>query len=388
MKKIKVMLADDNEKMRASVKKLLELDHSIDVVAEASNGREVIEKIPAMEPEVVIMDINMPQMDGIEATRYISLHDEHVAVIIISVNDETGSFNKAMMAGAKGYLVKPLAPLELNTTVREVAELNRKRFKLQAPEAETKPVIVSKHKNKIISIFGTKGGVGKSIICTNLAVALAQKYKNQVGVVDLDIQFGDISIMMNINPRKTIAELMQEGNSWGRDLLEDYLYERNDVHILTAPNKPELAELVTPDRVGDILSLFRQMYQFTLIDTPSFIDETTLTALEQSDLILLVISLDLPTIKNVKKGIDILRSLQLLSRTKLILNRSSGVAGIEPRDVEKVLDMKIRAEVPSDGKLVISSLNQGIPFINMNPKAAISKGIMSVLKLVEDDGGE
>jgi len=388
VKKIKVMLADDNEKMRASVKKLLELDHSIDVVAEASNGREVIEKIPAMEPEVVIMDINMPQMDGIEATRYISLHDEHVAVIIISVNDETGSFNKAMMAGAKGYLVKPLAPLELNTTVREVAELNRKRFKLQAPEAETKPVIVSKHKNKIISIFGTKGGVGKSIICTNLAVALAQKYKNQVGVVDLDIQFGDISIMMNINPRKTIAELMQEGNSWGRDLLEDYLYERNDVHILTAPNKPELAELVTPDRVGDILSLFRQMYQFTLIDTPSFIDETTLTALEQSDLILLVISLDLPTIKNVKKGIDILRSLQLLSRTKLILNRSSGVAGIEPRDVEKVLDMKIRAEVPSDGKLVISSLNQGIPFINMNPKAAISKGIMSVLKLVEDDGGE
>lgn len=388
MKKIKVILADDNEQIRASVKKLLELDNTIDLVAEAANGLEVIKKIPAMEPEVIIMDINMPQMDGIEATRYISMHHEHIAVIIISVNDEPQSFSKAMMAGAKGYLIKPLSPLELNSTVKEVAELNRKRMKLHVSDPEPQPGVVSPHKNKMISIFGTKGGVGKSVICTNLAVALAQKYKNQVGVVDLDIQFGDISIMMNINPRKTIAELMQEGNSPGRDLLEDYIYERKGVYILSAPNKPELAELVTPDRVGDILSLFKQMYQFTLIDTPSFIDETTLTALEQSDLILLIISLDLPTIKNVRKGIDILRSLQLLAKTRLILNRSSGVAGIEPRDVEKVLDMKIRAEVPSDGKLVISSLNQGIPFININPKAPISKGIMSVLQLVEDYGGE
>ncbi len=271
MKKIKVMLADDNEQIRASVRKLLELDNTIDLVAEASNGMEVIEMISTMEPEVVVMDISMPQMDGIEATRYISLHHAQVSVIIISVNDEPQSFSRAMMAGAKGYLIKPLSPQELNTTVREVAELNRKRIKIQVPETETKPVIVSKHKNKIISIFGTKGGVGKSVICTNLAVALAQKYKNQVGVVDLDIQFGDISIMMNINPRKTIAELMLEGDRLGRELLEDYIYERKGVHILTAPNKPELAELVTPDRVGDILRLFRQMYEFTLIDTPSFI---------------------------------------------------------------------------------------------------------------------
>lgn len=388
MKKIKVILADDNDQIRASVRKLLELDNSIDVVAEASNGAEVIEKIPAAEPEIIIMDISMPQMDGIEATRYISLHFDHVAVIIMSVNDEPQSFSKAMMAGAKGYLIKPLSPQELNTTVKEVAELNRKRLKIQIPEAESKAAIVSRHANKVVSIFGTKGGVGKSIICTNLAVALAQKYKNQVGVVDLDIQFGDISIMMNINPRKTIAELMQEGDRLGRELLEDYIYERKGVHILTAPNKPEFAELVTADRVGQILRLFRQMYEFTLIDTPSFIDETTLTALEQSDLILLVISLDLPTIKNVRKGIDILRSLQLLSKTRLILNRSSGVAGIEPRDVEKVLDMKIRAEVPSDGKLVISSLNQGIPFVDINPKAPISKGIMSLMQLVEEHGGE
>lgn len=388
MKKIKVMLADDNDQIRESVKKLLELDNEIDLVAEAANGREVIEKIPDVEPEVVVMDINMPEMDGLEACRHISENFEHVSVIIISVEDEPQSFSKAMRAGAKGYLVKPLSPLDLNNTVKEVAELTRKRIRMHEPESGAKASPAGKRKNKLVTIFGTKGGVGKSVICTNLAVALAQKYKNQVGVVDLDIQFGDVSIMMNISPRKTIAELMQEGENLSRDLLEDYIYERKGVHILTAPNKPELAELVTADKVGDILNLCRDMYTYTVVDTPSFIDETTLTALEKSDLILLIISLDLPTIKNVKKGIDILRSLKLINKTRLILNRSSGVAGIEAKDVEKVLDMKIRAEVPSDGKLVISSLNQGIPFIDINSKAPISKGILSVMQLLEENGGE
>ncbi|MDD3364734.1 MAG: AAA family ATPase, partial [Syntrophomonas sp.] len=260
--------------------------------------------------------------------------------------------------------------------------LNRKCIKTKPSEVVSNDNRMTG--NKLISIFGTKGGVGKSVVCTNLAVATAQKYKNKVGLVDLDIQFGDISVMMNINPRKTISELLQEADEPGTELLKDYLYERHGVNILAAPNKPELAELVTPDGVKKILQLCKDMYDFTFIDTPSFIDETTLTALEMSDLILLIISLDLPTIKNVKKGLDILRSLQLLPRTRLILNRSSGVAGIEPRDVERVLDMRIRAEVPSDGKLVVSSLNQGIPFIKMNPRASISKSIVNILQLVEN----
>ncbi len=383
MKKVKVILADANENTRSSIRVLLEMDNSIDVLAEAANGKELIDKIKSMEPEIVIMDLNMPEMDGIETTRYITIHYPQVFVIIISVHDDTASFRQAMLAGAKEYLIKPLSAVELNRSVKEVAVLNRKCIKTKPPELDNEKNTRGKD-NKLISIFGTKGGVGKSVVCTNLAVATAQKYKNKVGLVDLDIQFGDISVMMNINPRKTISELLQEGDEPGTELLKDYLYERHGVNILAAPNKPELAELVTSNGVEKILQLCKGMYDFTFIDTPSFIDETTLTALEMSDLILLIISLDLPTIKNVKKGLDILRSLQLLPRTRLILNRSSGVAGIEPRDVERVLDMRIRAEVPSDGKLVVSSLNQGIPFIKMNPRASISKSMVNILQLIEN----
>jgi len=384
MKKVKVILADANSNTRSNIRELLELDRSIDIVSEAASGKEVIDKIENMEPEIVVMDPNMPEMDGIETTRYITIHYPQVFVIIVSENDDTQSFRKAMLAGAKEYLIKPLSAVELNNSVKQVAMLNRKCLNTKPQQVDGWETTTKLKDNKVISIFGTKGGVGKSVICTNLAVATAQKYKDKVALVDLDIQFGDISIMMNINPRKTLSELMQEGDEPEKELLKDYFYERNGVNVLAAPNKPELAELVTAGGVNKILQVCKGMYNFTFIDTPSFIDEITLTALEMSDLILLIISLDLPTIKNVKKGLDILQSLQLLPRTRLILNRSSGVAGIEPRDVEKVLDMRIRAEVPSDGKLVVSSLNQGIPFIKMSPKAPISKSMVNILQLIEN----
>jgi pilus assembly protein CpaE len=381
MKKIKILLVDDNDNTRASIRQLLELDDVVDIVGEAADGNEALEKAGILEPELVLMDINMPKMDGIEATRKFSQQHPHIGVILISINDEIQNFRRAMLAGAKEYLVKPLSPEEISTAVRQVAELSRQKV-AQGKSAEPDRPQPPPNDNKLITIFGTKGGVGKSVICTNLAVSAAQQHA-KVAMIDLDVQFGDLSIMVNVNPRKTIAEMTQEGEKPSREMLESYLYERYGVQLLSAPNKPELAEMVVPRRVQEIFDICRQEYTYTFVDTPSFIDELSLTALEQSDLILLIITLDLPTIKNVKKGIDILKSLQLLNRARLILNRSSGIAGIEPHDIERVLDMKIKGEIPSDGKLVVSSLNQGIPFVRMNPKAPISKGIQSLLIVLE-----
>lgn len=382
MKKIKLLLADDNEYTRTSIRQLLELDDAVDIVDEACNGLEVMEKVEALNPEIVLMDVNMPIMDGIETTRELTIKYPQVAVVLISINDEIQNFRQAMLAGAKEYLVKPLSAEELNQAIHQVTEIIREASDNQ--QVEVPPSLNRAENHKIVTVFGTKGGVGKSVVCTNLAVCAAQKYRGKVGLIDLDVQFGDLSIMMNVNPRMTIAELMQEGEKTSPDILENYLYERNGVHLLSAPNKPELSELVVARGVKEILNISRSMFTYTFVDTPSFVDEITLTALEEADIILLMISLDLPTIKNVKKGIDILRTLQLLSRTRLILNRSSGIAGLEPRDVERVLDMKIKAEVPSDGKLVVSSLNQGIPFVKMNPKAAVSKGIEAVFQVIEN----
>jgi len=386
MKKIKVMLADSDENNRSRIRTLLEQDHSIDIAAEAVSGQEVFEKINNAEPEIVIIDIDKPVLNGMEISRQITIRYPDVFVIIISSSNDINNMKEAMLAGAKEYLLNPLLPEDINSTIRKVAELNRQRASLKDKNKDKAVQFINKTKqstHKVVCIYGTKGGVGKSIICTNLAVAAAHRYKDSITLIDLDLQFGDTSVMLDLNPRKTIAELIQEGENLNGEMLEGYLYERHGVNILAAPNQPELSDIVTTDGVEKIIKLCRDKYAYTFIDTPSFIDENTLSGLELSDLILLIISLDLPTIKNVKKGLDVLRSLNLLSRTVLVLNRSSGIAGIEAADVEKLLEMKIIASIPSDGKLVVSSINKGIPFVKLNQRANVSKGINDLFAFVE-----
>lgn len=387
MKSIKILIADPVDSSRAHLKSLIEHDKTLDIVGEARDDKEIMEKIIHSDPEVVVIDWDIE--DGEEVIRQITLQYPRISVIVVSDRDDLTTIKAAMLSGSKEYLVKPLSPGEVASSIKKVVDLNRQREKLLRKDVEAiarESAPAPRNVNRLICVYGTKGGVGKSVICTNLAVTMGKKYKGKVSLVDLDLQFGDTCILMDLNPRKTIAELMQEGDHIDEDLVEDYMYERNGVNVLAPPNKPEMADLVTADGAAKILKLCHQMYNFTFIDTPSFIDETTLTALEMADIILLVISLDLPTIKNVKKGLDVLKALNFLPKTRLILNRSSGVAGIEAMDVEKILDMKIKGEVPSDGKLVVSSVNKGIPFVKLNPKASISKGMEEICDLIESWG--
>lgn len=393
MKSVRVLIADSDEKDRQDLISLLEGDRDIDVIGEAGKVSEVLELMPALNPEILIMDVKLADSEAVTAAADIIFHYPWVQVILLSEQEDYSLLKKAMQAGVRELMLRPMQAQELISRVKQLAEAYRRTIKSRKDAVEfyqdSRP---SNNKqqatqaSKIITIFGNKGGIGKSVVAANLAAAAASRYKNQVALVDLDLQFGDISLMMNINPRKTIAELMMESGELTADLLEEYLYERSGVKVISAPHKPELAELVNSYGVEAMLKKCRQMFSYTFIDTPTFLDETTLTALEMSDLVLLLISLDIPTIKNIKKGIDILEPLNLLPRTKLVLNRASSLSvGLEAQDVEQVLGMKIAASVPNDFKLTVSSINRGISFIDMNPKAAISKSMVELFELLEKE---
>lgn len=389
MKTIRVLLADADQENREYLLKVLEGDNDIDVIGEASQASEVLEMTPELNPEVLIIDMNLEDEDSLEVASYINLNYPGTQMILVSEKEDINLLKRAMQSGVRELMLRPLESNELISGVKQIAEayrrtLESKRNVSGLPNAAGPGLGQQALKaSQIITIFGNKGGIGKSIIATNLAVAAATRYKNEVALVDLDLQFGDISLMMNINPRKTIAELMQESGEMNADLVDEYFYERCGVKVLSAPHKPELGELVTSFGVETVLKICRQMYSYTIVDTPTFLDDTTLTALEMSDLVLILISLDIPTIKNIKKGIDILESLKMLPRTKLVLNRSSSLSvGLEAHDVEQVLDMKIAASIPSDFKITVSSVNRGTPFLNMSPKAPISKSIIELFDII------
>jgi len=189
--------------------------------------------------------------------------------------------------------------------------------------------------------------------------------------------------MLNIIPKRTITEIIQDINQMDAELLEGYLISHpTGVKVLPSPTRPEYAELITGSHVEKILGVLKQSYDYIVIDTPHFFHDTTLTALDLSHQILMAVSLDLPTIKNVKLGLEVLDSLHLKGKVKLILNRSSNDMGIKYEDMEENLNMKIASHIPSDGRTVVSSVNKGDPFVMTHPNTKISESIRELARMV------
>lgn len=381
MESIRVIIADDIEQTRENIRMLLELDRDVVVVGEAANGEQALELAKTKNPDVVLMDINMPVMDGIRATEAMSIRYPRVAVIIISVQGEQEYLKKAMMAGAKEYMIKPFTADELTSTIKKVVDINRRRSEVLAP-VQPQAAAAVRPKPKIISLFSAKGGVGKTSIAVNLAVGLAHKTRARVALVDLDLQFGDVAVMMNIHPKRTIAELIQETTQLDTDYIESYLYERNGVRVLSAPNKPELAEIINDEGVTSTLKALMESYDYIVVDTPAAFNDVTLAALDLSDTILMVTTPDLPALKNNKRSLDAMKTLSMYDKVKLILNRSSGGFGVEEDDVQRSMDMKISIQFPSDARLVVASMNRGMPFVLIEPGSMMAKSVNSIITLI------
>lgn len=381
MEPIRVLVVDDVEETRNNIRRILSFDKDIAVIGEGRDGLEAVQKVKSLEPDIVLMDVNMPKLNGIAATEKILLDNPGVAVIFLSVQGEAEYLRKAMLAGARDYLVKPFSGDELLETIKRVYQMENKRIK---PE---KKQPVRNSKPQVITIFGTKGGVGKTTIAVNTAVQLAQT-KKKVVMVDLDLQFGDISVFLNLAPKRTIAELAQEGGEPDIDLIESYMIPHlSGIKILPAPGRPEYAELITAGQIENIITVLKDHYDYVVIDTPPIFNDTNLTALDLSSQIFLVLSLDLATIKNVKLSLELMQTLHHIGKTKLILNRDSEDMGIKINNAEETLEFLIAAQLPSDGKVCISALNKGIPFVLSEPNAKISQAIGKVSDLIIQDKG-
>jgi len=382
--KIKVLIADDEKEICESLKRLLQLEEDIEVVGEANDGRKAVSLTESLKPDIVLMDINMPVLDGIKATEEISLNLPSSAVIIVSVQDEQEYLRKAMSVGAQEYLVKGFAPDELINAIHRVKEFQDRRKPRLVEVSKEEPF---PPEAKVITVFGTKGGVGRSLIATNLAVSLREELKGEVVIVDLDLQFGDIAMMLNLTPKFTISDLTPNLENLDKEVLKDYLTSHSSgVKVLASPSKPAEAERVGKEVVEKVLELLKESYGFIIIDTVPSFEDIVLTALDFSDLILLLATLDLPTIKNTKLALETMSSLKYPpEKIRLVLNRSDSHTGLKLSDIEGSLHYKVSSFIPSDGKLVVPSVSRGVPFVSSNPESEISKSIRELVHLVSGE---
>ena len=235
------------------------------------------------------MDINMPVMGGIEATRTISVEMAMTtAVVIISVQGEQEYLREAMAAGARGYLIKPFSADELVSTIRRTHDMEVQR------RARVMPSIPLQTKlGRIVSIFSAKGGVGTTVVAVNLAAELGKDQDRKVALVDLDLQFGDVAIMLDTTPMRTIADIAREEEVDSETVEACLVAHSTGIRVLTSPLRPEQAEIVTGRHVEAILGLLAESHDFVIVDLPQRLDDISLAGLDMADTVFLVTSTDL-----------------------------------------------------------------------------------------------
>lgn len=378
--RVRIMIVDDIAETRENIKRLVELEKDFQVVGEAQDGESGIELAKQIVPDIVLMDINLPGIDGLKASEILSQELPQTSIIMVSVQEEQYYMRQAMAAGARGYLMKPFSRDELVEAIRRVFSLEQKRrdFRTSVQEVRRPPA-------QVVTIFSGKGGVGKTTITVNLATALATLTGEKVAVLDLDLQFGDVALMMDLNGKVTMADLTQEVDTIDAERMEDYLLtHKSGVKVLAAPARPEEAEFIRGGHIGKVIQILRQNYKYVLIDTAPTFQEVNLAALDQSDKIFVVSVLELATIKNIHLSLQIMEQLNYAQdKINLILNRADSEHGLGLKELEKTLQMSVKVKIPSDGSVAVRALNTGEPFVLSNPKSAIAKSIFELANLVE-----
>src|SRR5581483_5186505 len=251
----------------------------------------------------------------------------------------------------------------------------------KATHAPRRAAAAGKRDGKIITVFSPKGGTGKTSIATNLAAALARSEGRRVLLLDLDLQFGDAAIMLGIEPEKTIFDLVNAPGELDSENLGGYTTKHvSGLDVLPAPLRPEDAELVTEAKLGRLIEVARSCYDAIVVDTSPFFHGPMLATLDRTDELLLLCSLDVPTLKNVRLALG---TLELLSfpntRVTVVLNRANSKVGMKQREVEAALEQKVRYEIPSDRDVPLT-VNKGTPAVIAEPGCDFSRAINAMAK--------
>ncbi len=358
-KKIRIMVADDQSETRALVKRYMSFTEDMEIIAEADGGEDVLSQLEDIEVDVILMDINMPGMNGLQATEIIAERFPDIVVIMMSVQGEVEYFKHAMRSGAREFIVKPFELEVLTGTIRDTYEAECKRS-VNRVKAVVEPT--SSALGHTMAFFGSKGGVGKSVIAVNTAIVLAQQgYKT--ALIDLDLQFGDVGMLMDIRPKRSIAELVMDTDMALPRIIEHMEQYEDNLHVLLAPKKPEQAEVVHDRHVRACIEEMQTYFDFIVLDLGTNYHENTLAAMDMSDRIYFLTTLDMLSVKNAKLGLDVMMSLDYdKDKIQLVLNRWKAGSKIKPGDIERVLGFKVAYQIEEEKKFLLETINRGEPF--------------------------
>jgi pilus assembly protein CpaE len=377
---VAVAVVDDDPKLRTRL--AMQLGESARAAAIASIDA-LAERFTLGEPVVVVFGPSYAEGDGLSRIEALVRGRSEIGAVLVTNELTTELLQQALRSGVRDVLAHPLDGTQLTEAVGRVAETlspGPTRMSPTGPDGDPAEF------GKVITVFSTKGGAGKSVVASNLAVLLARRSDRPVVLVDADLQFGDVAVMLKLTPQHTIVDAVAAMHRLDAQLLQSLLvkHEQSGLLVLPAPVEPAFADQVSPANMVEIISLLRTFCSYIVIDTPAHFNEVVLGLLEQTDDIMLIAGMDIPNIKNVKLGLQTLRLLNVpMSKLKLVLNRANSKVKLDIGEVERALGTPADCLVPSD-IVVPQSVNKGVPAVIDAPKSSVARSMEQLADLVTE----
>ena len=376
---IRVLIADSQATRREHLRAALAADGEMEIVGQARDGQEAVQRAYALQPDLVLLAADLSVQDGFATAELLASSGLPLQSILFSEGAQADDLRRAMRAGAREHLPWPCSDTDLCAALRGVHEDSlRRRSSDFAAAADPRAGA------RVLAVSGAKGGIGKTTLAVNLAAALAVETGEPTVLLDLYTQFGDAALLLNLTPRRTLADLVRlDPAELDERLLDDYL-ERHEsgLRLLAGATAPLPLDALTPTGLDRILGLLKNRHRYLVLDVPPVLHATTLHALTHAHTVILVANLfDLTTLADSKLWLEAMAGQHVARESvQLLLNRVAPRNRLQVADIEQTLGQTAACLVPNDGKVVPHSVNAGIPFVLSHPSSRVAQSVYSLAR--------
>jgi pilus assembly protein CpaE len=334
----------------------------------ADFGEEQVQALRNGAPDLLVVDLEDDPEVGVKLIQFLAESHPTHRVLAVGPSLSPDLLLASMRAGVSDYLQKPIEPDALQESLHRVTALLGR-----AGESSRKP-------GQVFCVFGAKGGTGSTTFATNLAIVLHRLTGKRTLLVDLDLELGEVAVQLGVRPRFNLVDMVQNFHRMDAGLLASFIEQHTSgVHLLSAPFHPERTEMASAEDIRKILQFLKHHYEYVIVDTSKSFSPTTLAAFDQSDIVFIVVALDLPSLRNVQRGLPMLKRVlpRGLEQAKLVINRYQPDEEIGIKEVEQTLGLKVYWTLSNDYEAVIRSINQGKPIV-LNGSSKYTKDVKAL----------
>lgn len=375
MQKISTIILSDEFSTGEVLKLFIEEFDNLELLENSTNLSEISDKILSIKNKsIVIVDLSTNKKTKLDLILKLTKSCKNCKVLALSDNPSVDLIIEIMRAGAKEFVPVPILKNEFFSAVQKLIN------EFDEPQKN--------NKCKIISVFSNKGGIGKTSLAANLALELSKITKENIALIDLNFQMGDITTFLDLKPSFNISYMLENLDKINETFLLSTLerYKGTSLYVLADPPYFKQADNIQPKQIAKLFQILKETFSYIIVDAEASFDGKNITALDNSDIILLVTVANLPALRNTQRCIELFEKLGYdKEKTKIIVNRYMENDEIKETDIEKVLSKEIYWKIPNNYFAIMSAINKGIPVSDINDSTNISQSYKGLAQYISDN---